>query len=151
MGKLVLDETHSEITQQAAQGILLPVNAGLWAGNGYTTQEMLALEHDNLTLMHAGHGQAQPLVAAHAVEDWAQQQGLYADQIQVVVQTLSSGYWVSAIEGKAGATKTTTIGAMHEVLESNGHTVGGFGPTTGSVRALQGAGVASKTVASLLN
>jgi ATP-dependent exoDNAse (exonuclease V) alpha subunit len=39
---------------------------------------------------------------------------------------------------------------MHEVLAANGHTVRGFGPTTGSVRALQEAGVQAKTVASLL-
>ena len=150
MGSIVLDEARSEITQQTGHGILLPVIEGLWAGNGYTTQEMLALEQENLALMHAGQGQVHPLAAAHTVEGWAQQKGLYADQTQVVVQTLTSRDWLSAIEGKAGATKTTTIGAMREVLEAYGHTVRGFGPTTGSVRALQEAGVEAKTVASLL-
>src|SRR5262249_2222141 len=128
----------------------LPVKEGLWAGKGYTTQEMLTLEQENLSLMHAGQGQAQPLAAANTVEAWAQQKRLYADQTHVVMQTLTSRDWLSAIEGKAGATKTTTIGAMREVLETIGHTVRGFGPTTGSVRALQEAGVETKTVASLL-
>jgi conjugative relaxase-like TrwC/TraI family protein len=150
MGTIVLDETRREITQQAGQGILLPVKEGLWAGNGYTTREMLTLEQENLSLLYAGQGQAQPLVAARTVEAWAQQKGLYADQTHVVVQTLSTRHWLSAIEGKAGATKTTTIGAMREVLEANGHTVRGFGPTTGSVRALQEAGVEAQTVAALL-
>lgn len=66
------------------------------------------------------------------------------------MQTLSSRHWLSAIEGKAGATKTTTLGAMRNILAAQGQTVRGFGPTTGSVRALQEAGVEAKTVASLL-
>jgi AAA domain len=42
------------------------------------------------------------------------------------------------------------IGAMREILTSHGHIVRGFGPTTGSVRALQEAGLEATTVASLL-
>lgn len=84
------------------------------------------------------------------VEAWARQRGLYPDQTQVVVQTLSSRHWLSAIEGKAGATKTTTLGAMRDIVTAHGQTVRGFGPTTGSMRALQEAGVKAKTVASLL-
>jgi hypothetical protein len=150
MGKIVLGETRSEIRTQSSQGILVSVHEGVWAGKGYTTRAMVELERENLALMEAGQGQAQPLVAAQRMNTWAQQQHLFSDQTSVIRQTLTSHHWLSAIEGKAGATKTTTIGAMHEVLEANRYTVRGFGPTTGSVRALREAGIEATTVAALL-
>ena len=54
MGTLVLEETPGAIAQQEQQGILLPVKEGLWAGKGDTTQEMVSLEQENLSLLHAG-------------------------------------------------------------------------------------------------
>ena len=150
MGKIMLDEVRGEIGAQSAQGILLSITEGVWAGKGYTTQDMVTLERENLALMAAGQRHAQPLVTERTVNSWAQQKGLFTDQTAVVRQTLTSRHWLSAIEGKAGAAKTTTIGAMRELLESHGHTVRGFGPTSGSVRALREAGLDSTTVASLL-
>ena len=150
MGKIVLDETRGEISAQSAQGILLSVQEGVWAGKGYTTQDMVTLERENLALMAAGQHHAQPLVTERTVNTWARQKGLFPDQTAVVRQTLTSRHWLSAIEGKAGAAKTTTIGAMRELLEAHGHTVRGFGPTTGSVRALREAGIDGTTVASQL-
>jgi hypothetical protein len=150
MGKIMLDETRGEIKTQTAHGMLLPITEGVWTGQGYTTQDMVTLERENLSLLHASQGQAQPLVAAQTVDAWARQKGLLADQTAVVRQTLTSRHWLGAIEGKAGAAKTTTIGALRELLEANGHTVRGFGPTTSSVRALRDAGLDGTTVASLL-
>src|SRR5262249_31384770 len=70
MCKIVLADARNAITQQAKQGILLPVKEGLWAGQGYTTKAMLTLEQENLALMHAGQGQGQPVVAAQRVDPW---------------------------------------------------------------------------------
>src|SRR5216683_4146013 len=58
--------------------------------------------------------------------------------------------WTVAIEGRAGSAKTTTVGALREFVAARGYRVAGFGPTTGSVRALGEAGVAARTVAALL-
>jgi ATP-dependent exoDNAse (exonuclease V) alpha subunit len=57
---------------------------------------------------------------------------------------------VVGIEGRAGAAKTTTVGALREFAAARGYWVEGFGPTTGGVHALEEAGVAARTVASLL-
>jgi ATP-dependent exoDNAse (exonuclease V) alpha subunit len=57
---------------------------------------------------------------------------------------------VVGIEGRAGTAKTTTVGALREFAAARGYRVEGFGPTTGSVRELEEAGVAARTVASLL-
>lgn len=150
MGVIDLDHVRTEIHSQAAQRHLLPVTSARSPVDSYTTPEMLRLEEENIELMWAGQGQAEPLAYARDVFAWALQRGLYVDQMRAAVQTLTAKDWLTAIEGKAGATKTTTIGALREVIEQQGVHVQGFGPTTGSVRALEEAGIQARTVASLL-
>lgn len=58
--------------------------------------------------------------------------------------------WITSIEGRAGAAKTTTVGAIREFAESQGYTVRGFAPTTRAVKSLSEAAVSASTVASLL-
>src|SRR5260221_12744639 len=98
---------------------------------------MLRLEEENIDLMWAGQGQAEPLAQARELFAWALQSGLYVDQMRVAVQTLTAKDWLTAIEGKAGATKTMTIGALRALVEQQGTTVQGFGPTTRSAAALE--------------
>lgn len=150
MGVIDLGQVRTEIRRQAAQRQLVPVTNVRSPVESYTTPEMLRLEEENIELMWAGQGQAEPVAKAREVFAWALQRGLYVDQMQVAVQTLTAKDWLTAIEGKAGATKTTTIGALRELIEQQGVAVHGFGPTTGSVRALAEAGVTTRTVASLL-
>jgi conjugative relaxase-like TrwC/TraI family protein len=150
MGVIDLEQVRTEIRRQATQRRLVPVTNARSPVDSYTTPEMLRLEEANIDLMWAGQGQAEPLAESREVFAWALQRGLSVDQLRVAVQTLTAKDWLTAIEGKAGATKTTTIGALREVIEQQGMTVQGFGPTTGSVRALEEAGVTARTVASLL-
>jgi conjugative relaxase-like TrwC/TraI family protein len=150
MGVLDLEQVHTEIRRQAAQRQLVSVTSARAPVERYTTPEMLRLEEANLDMMWAGQGQTEPVAEAREVFAWALQRGLTVDQMHVAVQTLTAKDWLTAIEGKAGATKTTTIGALRKVIEQQGITVQGFGPTTGSVRALEDAGVHARTVASLL-
>jgi ATP-dependent exoDNAse (exonuclease V) alpha subunit len=64
--------------------------------------------------------------------------------------SLTSKSWATAIEGLAGTAKTTTVGAIREIAEVQGYSVHGFGMTSGSVKALKGAGLEASTVASLV-
>lgn len=150
MGVLELDDVRTEIRHQAAQRQLLPVRNARSPVESYTTPEMLRLEEENIETMWVGQGQVEPVAQAREVFAWALQRGLYVDQMRVAVQSLTAKDWLTAIEGKAGATKTTTIGALRELIEQQGISVQGFGPTTGSVRALEEAGISARTVASLL-
>jgi conjugative relaxase-like TrwC/TraI family protein len=150
MGVIDLDQVRTEIRLQATQRQLVPVTNARAPVESYTTPEMLRLEEANIDMMWAGQGQAEPVAESREVFAWALQRGLYVDQMRVAVQTLTVKDWLTAIEGKAGATKTTTIGALRELIEQQGMDVQGFGPTTGSVRALEEAGVTARTVASLL-
>ena len=116
----------------------------------FTTPEMAALERDNLILMRQGQGTAEPIAPVEDVKRWASQRGLAADQALAAGITLATRDWLSAIEGRAGAAKTTTVGAIRGLAQERGWFVHGFGPTSGSVKALTEAGVLTRTVASLL-
>ena len=58
------------------------------------------------------------------------------DQAAVAELTLASTDWLTSIEGRAGAAKTTTVGAIREFAEEQGYAVYGFAPTTRAVKAL---------------
>jgi ATP-dependent exoDNAse (exonuclease V) alpha subunit len=103
-----------------------------------------------LELVRDGIGQAEPIAEPEDVREWGTACGLLPDQIRAAEVTLTSENWATAIEGLAGTTKTTIVGAIREFAEWESYTVRGFGMTSGSVKALGEAGVAARTIASLL-
>ncbi len=116
----------------------------------YTTPEMIALERGNIELMRAGQGRAAAIGSPNEVRRWASQRSLLPDQTAVAELTLTSTDWITSIEGRAGAAKTTTVGAIREFAEDQGYIVFGFAPTTRAVKSLSEAGISASTVASLL-
>ena len=116
----------------------------------YTTPEMVVLERENLELMRAGRGHAQAIATEQHARSWAAGRSLSAEQAQVAALTLTATDWLTSIEGRAGAAKTTTVGALNDFAQSAGYAVRGFAPTTRAVKALSEAGIESRTVASLL-
>ncbi|MBV8136447.1 MAG: AAA family ATPase [Deltaproteobacteria bacterium] len=100
--------------------------------------------------MRAGLGQARPVAAAEQVVAWAAARGLAEEQTAALTLVLDGADRAVNIEGRAGAAKTTTVGALREFAAARGYRAEGFGPTTGGVRALEEAGVGARTVASLL-
>jgi ATP-dependent exoDNAse (exonuclease V) alpha subunit len=75
---------------------------------------------------------------------------MLSDQASVAELTLVSSDWLTSIEGRAGAAKTTTVGAIREFAEEQAYSVFGFAPTTRAAKSLSEAGVSARTVASLL-
>jgi AAA domain-containing protein len=102
-----------------------------------------------LTVSHSNSAYSSIADYAH-VRQWGAVKGLLADQLKAAELTLRSRDWVTAIEGLAGTTKTTIVGAIREFAADQGHTVLGFGMTSGSVKALGEAGVDARTITSLL-
>ena len=151
MGQTILDRVRNAIDVHRNEGGLIDLTPGhRYPIGAFTTPEMAALERDNVALMREGQGTAEVIATAGQVKDWATRRGLDADQVLAAQTTLSTRDWLSAIEGRAGATKTTTVGAIRELAREQGYFVRGFGPTSGSVKALTEAGVVTRTVASLL-
>ena len=116
----------------------------------FTTPEMIALERDNLDLMRAGHGRAAPIGQPTEIQRWAADRGLLSDQAEAAKITLTARDWLTAIEGRAGSAKITTVGAIAELAREHGYLVEGFAPTTRAVRSLSEAGVNARTIASLV-
>src|SRR5713101_9142513 len=111
---------------------------------------MIALERGNIELMRAGQGRAAAIGSLNEIRRWASRRNLLPDQTAVAELTLGSNDWITSIEGRAGAAKTTTVGSIREFAEDQGYTVYGFAPTTRAVKSLSEAGVSASTVASLL-
>jgi ATP-dependent exoDNAse (exonuclease V) alpha subunit len=112
---------------------------------------MVTLERENIALMREGLGRAAAAIAPNdQVKSWAVKRGLLPDQAETAEITVCATDWVTAIEGRAGTAKTTTVGAIKEFATQHGYLVRGFAPTTRAVKALSEAGLPSRTVASLL-
>jgi conjugative relaxase-like TrwC/TraI family protein len=151
MGKADLDAIRNETQSLERQRRLISLENSVRSPRGaYTTPEMIALERDNLELMRAGQGAACAIGATQEIRQWVTRRHLLSDQAAAAQVTLSSTDWLTAIEGRAGATKTTTVGAIREFAQEHGYAVHGFAPTTRAVKALSEAGVPARTIASLL-
>jgi ATP-dependent exoDNAse (exonuclease V) alpha subunit len=151
MGRTALDNVRAAVDAHRNDGRLIHLTANHRHPIGaFTTPQMAALERDNLVVMHEGRGRAEPIASVDEVKRWAARRGLAADQVLAAQTVLSTRDWLSAVEGRAGAAKTTTVGAIRELAEERDYFVRGFGPTSGSVKALNEAGVLARTIASLL-
>ena len=120
------------------------------ARTSFTTPEMIALERDNLDLMRARQGRATPIAQPNEIQRWAAARGLLTDQADAAKVTLTARDWLTAVEGRAGSAKTTTVGAIAEFAREYGYSVQGLAPTTRAVKSLSEAGVNARTVASLV-
>ena len=151
MGAVDLEQIRTESKRFERSGLLIAVGDAVISPRGaYTTPEMIALERGNIGLMHAGQGGAAAIGSLNEIRRWASQRNLLPDQTAVAELTLTSTDWITSIEGRAGAAKTTTVGAICEFAVNQGYAVYGFAPTTRAVKSLSEAGVSASTVASLL-
>ena len=151
MGQADLHRIRVESEQFQQNGRLIVAGDSVNSPRGaYTTPEMIALERGNIELMRAGQGRAAAIGSLNEIRRWASQRNLLPDQIAAAELILASTDWVTSIEGRAGAAKTTTVGAIREFAENHGYAVYGFAPTTRAVKSLAEASVSARTVASLL-
>ncbi|MGH7779074.1 MAG: MobF family relaxase, partial [Candidatus Binataceae bacterium] len=151
MGKADLASVRDQSERLERSNQIFGAGGSVTAPQGaYTTLEMVALERDNLNLMLEGQGQTRPIASADQIRAWTTGRKLLADQAEVVKLTLTATDWLTAIEGRAGSTKTTTVAAIRDFAEEHGYSVSGFAPTTRAVKALAEVGIPARTVASLL-
>jgi conjugative relaxase-like TrwC/TraI family protein len=151
MGAVELEQIRTESKRFERSGLLIAAGDAVNSPRGaYTTPEMIALERGNIELMRAGQGRAAAIGSLNEIRRWASRRNLLPDQTAVAELTLASTDWITSIEGRAGAAKTTTVGAIREFAVNQGYAVYGFAPTTRAVKSLSEAGVSASTVASLL-
>lgn len=119
------------------------------------TKEAIATEKTILANITAGRGTMKPVVtpsfAADVLQDVAGMQELNAGQLAAASSIVSSADRIIAVQGIAGAGKSTMLGTAARVLENNGKNVLGLAFQNKMVGDLaEGAGIEAQTLASFL-
>jgi hypothetical protein len=140
----IWDEFEHRATAAEFMRVAKPPGA---PGRAFTTQEMIDLERDTIARMRAGQ-QTLPAVASgrtqHDIERAYPQ--LSEHQRDAVRHILASQDQVLALEGVAGAGKTTALAAVRDGAEREGYRVEGFAPTSRAAEKLGDAGITTSTL-----
>jgi conjugative relaxase-like TrwC/TraI family protein len=119
-------------------------------GEHYTTRTMVGMERDIINRMLEGNQRyySDPMLVSPqiriATED--RHPELNSSQLQAVDEILLSREKIVALEGIAGAGKTTTLAVIREGAELDGYRVEGFAPTSRAAQKLGEAGIETSTL-----
>ena len=146
IGEVPFLRIQQQLDHAVAGGqLLLKESPGI--GRSFTTDEMIALERDNIRLMLSTQGQYPALAGGgtrgEIERDYTR---LSSSQHRAVQDVLSSRDQITALEGVAGAGKTTSLGAIRDAVEREGYIVAGFAPTSRAAQTLGDAGIFSNTL-----
>jgi conjugative relaxase-like TrwC/TraI family protein len=148
MGDVHLADVKADFGQrvEGAEFIAMSQPPGA-ASRAFTTPEMIQLEQESIAMMRAGQGTqaslAPPDTREAVLHDY---QHLSETQRTAVDQILANRDQVQALEGVAGAGKTTTLAAIRDGAERAGYAVEGFAPTSRAAQQLGDAGIPSGTL-----
>ena len=148
MGEATLTDVRAEFERRTRSGEFIGVEqkTGI-PGRAFTTQEMLEYERDTITMMRDGQNKHEALVSTdtrRAVEK--NHPRLSDSQRAAVEQILASRDQVTALEGVAGAGKTTSLSAVRQAADREGYAVEGLAPTSRAAQKLAEAGIESSTL-----
>ena len=149
MGRARLDQVKGDFTDRQSSGEFVEVAHPRVdsPARAYTTDEMLDLEQANIDRMKHGQGKSEPISRQETLDYLDQRfDKLNEDQRGAVHQVLSNEDQIQAIQGTAGAGKTTALKAMREGAELEGYEVSGLAPTSRAAHQLNEAGIESVTL-----
>jgi ATP-dependent exoDNAse (exonuclease V) alpha subunit len=108
---------------------------------------MISYERNTIQMMREGQNQHAPIASFKTRREIEQDHShLSESQRAAVEQILSSRDQVTALEGIAGAGKTTSLAAIREAAEREDYKVEGFAPTSRAAQKLGEAGIESSTL-----
>ena len=147
LGKVSTRDIEKALQESVAAGRLLPAT-----NNRYTTQIAITREQSFIARINRGKDAVTPIMReAPATMTTAAGKPLTPDQQTATVHILESRDRFVALQGAAGALKTTTMATAREQAESAGFVVVGLAPTHKAVTELRGAGIQdARTAASAL-
>lgn len=148
MGGATLAQVKADFEQRIHSGEFIEAEGKANSpGRAFTTAEMIGYEKDTINTMRAGQGQ-HAAVATFATRREIEKahRHLSEHQRRAVNQILSSRDQVVALEGVAGAGKTTALTAIREAAEREEYKVEGFAPTSRAAHKLAEAGIESSTL-----
>jgi len=147
MGDVTLREIRTEFDKRVSSGEFIERDNGIGTGPVFTTQDMIATERSTIQMMRSGQNRYAPLVGVDRLTQIEKNhRHLSESQRRAVEQIVSSRDQVTALEGVAGAGKTTSLSAVREAAESKGYRVEGFAPTSRAAQELAEAGIESSTL-----
>jgi conjugative relaxase-like TrwC/TraI family protein len=146
MGDATFGEVKAEFEKRAQSGEFIETsNRG--PCRAFTTGEMIGYERDTISVMRAGQKQHAAIASFETRREIEKENPHLSDsQHAAVEQILSSRDQVTALEGVAGAGKTTSLAAIRAAAERDGYKVAGFAPTSRAAQKLSEAGIESSTL-----
>lgn len=147
LGKVATRDIERALDKEVAAGRLLPAT-----NDRFTTQQAISREQSFIARINRGKDSVTPIMReAPASMTTAGGKPLTPDQHAATVHILESRDRFVALQGAAGALKTTTMATVREQAETAGFVVVGLAPTHKAVTELRGAGIQDvRTVASAL-
>ena len=147
LGEVAFGDIKAEFEHRVDAGEFIGVAQRPGApGRAFTTREMIDLERDTIQMMRAGQHTQSALSRVTATDLAHDHPHLSEDQRAAVAQILASHDQITALEGVAGAGKTTALAAVRDEAERGGYRVEGFAPTSRAAQKLGEAGIASSTL-----
>jgi conjugative relaxase-like TrwC/TraI family protein len=148
MGDARLPEIKAEFDKrvQSSELIEVPRREGL-AGRAFTTGEMQGYERELIDRMKMGQGNRDVLADGNVRQQTMEQHShLSVSQRNAVDTVLTSRDQMMALEGVAGAGKTTSLAAVREAAVRAGYEVEGLAPTSRAAQKLGEAGMETQTL-----
>ena len=146
MGEARLPEIKAEFERrvESRELIEVPRREGL-AGRAFTTGEMQGYERELIDRMRLSQGN-RDVLADGQTRQQTMEQHPHLSQRNAVETVLTSRDQMMALEGVAGAGKTTSLTAVREAAVSAGYEVKGLAPTSRAAQKLGEAGMATETL-----
>ena len=119
MGEVTFEEIKAEFEKHVDEGNFIEVARKTDApSRAFTTQEMIECERDTIRAMREGQNKHAPVVSFNTRKEIEKNHPhLSQSQRAAVEQILASRDQVTALEGVAGAGKTTSLTAIREAAE----------------------------------
>ena len=148
MGEATFAELKTEFEERIKAGEFIEVERKIGApGRAFTTGEMISHERDTINVMRAGQNKRTPLATFETRQEIGREHShLSQNQRAAVEQILASRDQVTALEGVAGAGKTTSLNAIRDAAEREGYEVRGLAPTSRAAQKLQESAIESSTL-----
>lgn len=147
MGKMTLAEVKADFEKRVGAREFIEVEQRKNIPNrAFTTSEVLAQERDVISAMRKGQDRHEAIASDEVRSEIEQRPRLSESQRKAVNEILSSRDQITALDGVAGAGKTTSLVAIREGAEREGYQVRGFAPTSRAAQKLAEAGIESSTL-----
>jgi conjugative relaxase-like TrwC/TraI family protein len=148
LGEARLDDVKQEFERRVERGEFIAVEQERsMPDRSFTTPSMIELERETIERMRAGQGQHAELASEHTREAITREYDhLNEGQRAAVHEILASRDQVTALEGTAGAGKTTALKAVRDAAAREGYQVQGFAPTSRAAHKLGESGIESHTL-----